>query len=1103
MTGHLPTGGFVGRERELDELRRGLEQAEAGRGRLFLLSGEPGIGKTRLAEEIAAEATLRKIRVVWGRCWEGRGAPAYWPWIQVIRGCLDNADAAQRSTIIGAEAAPRVAQNIAQLLPELRSAYVRPIGSPLSRPSDPEQARFELFDSVMAVLKGFARITPLLIVIDDLHDADHPSLIMQSFVANQVKDARIMIVSTYRDTAVRQSSELSRLMGDLNREAGSIPLAGLSPAEVGQLVRGNSEEETDDKLIAHLYEVTDGNPLFVDGIVRLLASEGKLGCRSLLDGEFTIPDGVHESIRRRLASLPEETRSLLSMASVIGNEFDVGILAEVSESPAGQVADRLEDAFPAGILVGRGAAKGIRYRFSHALIREAVYRDFSEDRRIEVHNRIGSAIEEVYKADLMPHLSALAYHHRAAGNIDKAVEYSTAAGEAAYAVLVYEDARSFWEEALALLKETSGNLPRRAHLLLRLANLSLVTGAEVAIRYGEEAIALFEKLGDEQSAAECHALLGTLLSTVSFPEADLLRATEHYRKAEAILSKSPDGEASARLYIGIAQAAYTRQRSVEGAAAASRAMAIAANRDEQTWAEAATQYGLHLRASGRLAEGSDLHEKAWQVANRLNAATAAFATAWTAGGCSSFLLNIPDAQRWYRRELESPRVARAPHHRRWLLSLLAEVVARAGDLATAQRLFTESGYWQSSTELLFFLGKWDEAAAEILRQIAKLRRTGDIASLGNRLSRLANIYLVSGALEKARATAEEYLLISTIEPRLTAEMLALPILAMICVQTGQLDQARRELIRCREIMSAGENWFGLTGTVFRAEAVVASAEHRFEDADAMFRNAVETFRRYQVPFEEAEAFYYWSRALSASGRKARSLEKLDAAIEIYRQAGAGPAWISRATAERDSPVADRQAIFRKDGDFWIIAYGQRTFRLGNLKGLGYIANLLAQPGTRIHACDLASMANGGNLPPASPSAVVHTKGLVVTQSLGDAGETLDHRAVADYRRRLVEVREELARGEADNDPGAIGRARHELELLGAQLAAGVSRGGRLRRSSSHVERARALVTKSIRSAIERIGRNDRKLGEHLAATIQTGTFCCYLPEPNHQPRWQT
>src|SRR5215469_15221463 len=335
-----PLGSFVGRESELAELRVGLADVTAGHGHLFLLSGEPGIGKTRLADEFGRLALAQGARVAWGRCWEGGGAPAYWPWIQVIRACLTGTDAEQRAAILSAEAAPQVTQDVAQLLPELRVAHPTP-RPPGPQPTDPEQARFQLFGSVTTLLRNVARIEPLVIVVDDLHDADHPSLQLLKFIAGHSTDARILLVGTYRNTEVRQSQELRRLIGDLSREGHSLLIPGLSEAEVGEFVASSSGKEADEKLVSGLYQATDGNPLFVDGVVRLLASEGKLNGKGAGDA-FKIPEGVQESIRRPLVKLAEETNRILSIASVIGNQFETQLLAHVSGFAPEEIVDRME-----------------------------------------------------------------------------------------------------------------------------------------------------------------------------------------------------------------------------------------------------------------------------------------------------------------------------------------------------------------------------------------------------------------------------------------------------------------------------------------------------------------------------------------------------------------------------------------------------------------------------------------------------------------------------------------------------------------------------------------------------------------------------------------
>ena len=230
--------------------------------------------------------------MVWGRCWEGGGAPAYWPFIQILRACVDDRDSEHLKALLGSGAS-----EIARLIPELKLSL--PSLEEAKAPTDSESARFRLFDAVATLLKNVARSRPLLIVVDDLHDADQPSLQMLRFVARAAKDVSLLMIGTYRDAEVRQSPELGKLIGDLIREGRTVSVGGLSQAEVGEFVERSSAKKADDKLVADLYRATDGNPLFVDGVVRLLAAEGKLARTGFDGAAFKIPDGVRESIRRR------------------------------------------------------------------------------------------------------------------------------------------------------------------------------------------------------------------------------------------------------------------------------------------------------------------------------------------------------------------------------------------------------------------------------------------------------------------------------------------------------------------------------------------------------------------------------------------------------------------------------------------------------------------------------------------------------------------------------------------------------------------------------------------------------------------------------------
>jgi predicted ATPase len=292
-----PAPVFVGRRRELTELLAGLEDALEGHGRLFLLAGEAGIGKSRLADELASKARELGAMVLWGRCWEAGGAPAYWPWVQSIRSYLRNAGPQTVRSQMAAGAA-----DIAQMLPEVRGLF-----PDLPRPAatvDPEAARFRLFDAVTSFLRSAAEAQPLVLVIDDLHVADTPSLLFLEFLAGQLAESRILAVAAFRDTELTREHPLTATVGELLRHRVTLrlPLIGLTEPDVATFIVLTTGVAPPMTLAATIHADTDGNPLFVGEVVRLLAAEGRLerpgDARSL-----AVPRGVRDVIARRLARL--------------------------------------------------------------------------------------------------------------------------------------------------------------------------------------------------------------------------------------------------------------------------------------------------------------------------------------------------------------------------------------------------------------------------------------------------------------------------------------------------------------------------------------------------------------------------------------------------------------------------------------------------------------------------------------------------------------------------------------------------------------------------------------------------------------------------------
>jgi DNA-binding SARP family transcriptional activator len=455
--------GFVGRERELAELSAGLEDAFAGRGRLFLLVGEPGIGKSRIAEETAVRARARGAEVLVGRCWEAGGAPAYWPWVQALRMRLDDPDLGRLCAQLGGGA-----REIAQLLPELAERLPE-LAERL--PELPERRgegeRLRLFDAVVGFLRRASADRPIVLVLDDLHAADTPSLLLLEFLARELASTHVLALGLLRDVDPVPSRELSGTLAEIARESSTarLWLRGLNEQDVAELLAQAATSIASPELAAALHDRTEGNPLFVVETVRLLTREGE---RPELLG---VAPTIHDVIGKRLDHLPDGSRELLGMASVLGREFELAALAQLAGVSPERVLEALDEPLAARVVAEILDAPRVWLRFAHVLIRDTLYEDLTAAQRIRLHRQALAALEMLHAGRLDEHLAELAHHAVAAGQPEQALDHARSAGDRAMALLAYEEAARLYATALNAADQiTTSDAPTRCELLLSLGD---------------------------------------------------------------------------------------------------------------------------------------------------------------------------------------------------------------------------------------------------------------------------------------------------------------------------------------------------------------------------------------------------------------------------------------------------------------------------------------------------------------------------------------------------------------------------------------------------------------------------------------------------------
>jgi eukaryotic-like serine/threonine-protein kinase len=500
---------FVGRADELTALATDLDAAVAGHGGVVLLAGEPGIGKTRLAEELAARATARGALALWGRCWEGEGAPAFWPWVQLVRGYVQASDPVELGHDMGTGAADiaQVVPAVAERLPDL----------PAPPPVEPEVARFRLFDSLSAFFRAAAARRPLLLILDDLHWADAPSLALLRFLSRELEPAGPLVVGIYRHGEVDSRHPLLATLADLTRgQRREVLLCRLEQRDVACFVAEMAGVEPSPELVIALHRRTDGNPFFVTEMVRLLAGEGRLlrAGRDVPVPAATLPEGVRAVVAERLGRLSGDCERVLEVAAVVGRDFDLRLLQTAGGLEGERLLELLEEAEAAGVVAALAGELG-RWRFAHALVREVLYEGLSAARRVRLHGLVGEALEGIHGDDPGPHLAELAHHFVAAapaGGADRAVRVATLAARYALDVLAWEDAAGLFERALAALELAERpDQRRRCELLLSLGEARMAASDVSAAR---EAYARAGQLGRRIGAPEVLARAGLGLGLV-------------------------------------------------------------------------------------------------------------------------------------------------------------------------------------------------------------------------------------------------------------------------------------------------------------------------------------------------------------------------------------------------------------------------------------------------------------------------------------------------------------------------------------------------------------------------------------------------------------
>jgi tetratricopeptide (TPR) repeat protein len=1041
MLGDEPTTQLEGRAAELAALAAALDDARAGHGRMVLVTGEAGIGKSALLTSLASRATAQGFRPIWGRAWEFADAPPYFP----VRACL---------SALGVQAEAQA------------------------------QSPFALWESVLEALSRASQSEPSLWLLEDLHAADLQTLDLLTFLAQPLRVLPALVVVTARPHDPRLGERGEQRLLRMARDALDLRLAPLSPDGTTRLAESLAGE-LPAAVRRELLELTSGNPLFVVECARAIKARGFHSLRG-------VSPTIRHVVLERLQLLPEPTRELLESASVLGRDFSAALLSRMHDVLPARVVDALLPALRGGVLLERGPGS---FSFSHVLVQGAIYDGLSAEQRCRLHGRAQLALESLPGT---PEISLERARH-ALGALtpeseSSALQLALRAGRSLEASGAYDRAHALY--ARLREKVTTGELSRELEPreLLHMASVAERAGKGSE---GRSLSLLVLRRARDAGDHELFALAALELGGAIRPgliDAELVAALR-----EALAQLNDDSSAlgcrllarlaaalqpatDPRVPVDMALDAIARARRVGDEALLLQVLDVAGS--------ACVEYGP---LDERLSQAEELLElaRAARDFTRLQRARSrlAFERA-TQGNFDAFDLHVADNLR----DADAAGQAQARVRPLLMASLSAANRGKAGEssrlIAEAQQLLALTDDPSLSLSL----------RAHSLSRAIMLHSDPELEQLEPQFSKLVagvpeaglTLSVLRGAL-RARLERRE----AAREDLLTAWPLVgnnLGVFLSLVAETAAFVGEREISSRCRGLVAAlpGTDLLGghvsvsYEGPIERLLALLDAALGDLGSAERKLRASLALLEQRGFSTWVAQVRYDLGNVLAAAGRSAEARELWLAAAQLAEQcemvglvkragaraadAGAAPVSV-HAEAKAHGPL-----LMEREGELFRLERGAISVRIRATRGAELLARLIEAPGREIHVLALAS-----------------DETTVTTES--NAGDSIDRAALRQYRARLKDLSELVVEAEARADLGRLEQLRREQNALEAEVKRALGLGGRTRQAGSTTERARVNAQRRLKDAIERVAETSPELSAWLARCVRTGTYCAFYPTP--------
>jgi tetratricopeptide (TPR) repeat protein/transcriptional regulator with XRE-family HTH domain len=890
----LPVGGFLGsvpdtplvaREREIERLRTAVDSVANGAGRFILLSGEPGVGKTRLAQEITVICRARHIPFIAGRCYQPLQTVAYYPLLEVIEQLVTLAHG-------------RLTPDPLQRWPQLRTLL--PDGS-AQDPATGDRAgdQLRLIWAVAGLIEELASFVPIAIAIDDLQWADQASLELLQHLARQLRQVPVLLVGTYRDGELGRRHPLRSIRNDLRREhlademsVERLDTAGTAALAASTLAGSRISPDFADLVFRH----TQGNAFYVQEIVRALNARGDVderdgvwNCRT--DDLLTIPRTVQEAVGERLSRLSLRAQGALQQASVLGQTFHFDEMHAMGELTEDELDEILGEAVDASILE---AGWNESYTFYHALTQRVLYQDIAPRKRRRLHLAAGIALEQQPRSIRDQRVAELAWHFREAGDLERALQYSVLAGDQSERRFAHREAEQHYRAALNLSRSapnTGVEAPALEKLGRVLTNLGRYAEAHDAL---ERAGRFFRELGDQEGEARVTVQLAPVQRAIGSPDEGIARIQSVLQRAESHLRPRDTAE----LYIVLDLLLYSTGRYQEALDAAQRGSAFAQEAGElAAFARAETGRGTELLMLGRIDEALAALEAAIALPEAAADPYNLVRAMYNAGEGYSAQGDVPRGRRLVEQSVDVAERIDSPLDRALGLMRLGviDLLMGNGDMARTnlrqgeqmiRALPPTSWMFLALLDLGWFHfseGNWAKATELTLEALSEARQGRHFEGVRAAERLLAEIDVLEGRPGAAIQRLESLLDRPGLEELHVTQFL--PTLAAAYAESGDAAQAEHTLVEAIRRANASNQLPVLAGALM-VRGRLRAGEERWAEAEADFAETVRLARGMPDLRLEGHGLFEWGTMLAKRGERSGARERLNAALAVFERLGA-------------------------------------------------------------------------------------------------------------------------------------------------------------------------------------------------------------------------